>query len=85
MMDNDEVGRELTLGELPLRLNKIVVVKPPGPRDVLITAWLANVTEKAVTLYVGNFNMSIVNFVKNGKLYDDQNREVHIHEYLGEP
>lgn len=75
-----EIGRELTADEL--QINKVVVIKPPG-HNVFITMWVTAIDEHTVVFHSATLRWTVINFRKDGKIVDDQNREVHVFQYLG--
>lgn len=83
MQPKQEVGRELNAKELTPK--KIVVIQPPG-RNQFLTMWVDLVTPELVSFYAGVMKWTVINFVRpDGTICDDQGRQVHVFEYLGEP
>jgi hypothetical protein len=76
-----DVGRELTVDELVI--DTVVVIDPPGRPDIRVTLWVDYRNDLVVIFRSGLVRFSVLNFIKDGKLYDDQDREVHVFEYLG--
>jgi hypothetical protein len=83
-IDNPEIGRQLSLADLePL---KVVVVKPPGSTNTFFTLRVMGVEENCIAFRASSpqLDWTVINFIKDGKIYDDRDREVLIYEYLGE-
>jgi hypothetical protein len=83
-IDNPEIGRQLSLADLePL---KVVVIKPPGSTNTFFTMRVMGVKKEQVAFLASSreVDWTVINFIKDGKIYDDRDREVLIYEYLGE-
>ena len=83
---SDEIGRELLASDL--KPKTIVVVKPPDrlDREVYMTFWVTQVTDDFVVFHSAVKHWSVINFRgPNDTVIDDQGRQVHVFEYLGEP
>lgn len=78
---NNEIGRELAPAELEVR--QIVVVAPPG-HDIGLTMWVEAIDADNVVFYSGMARWRVINFIKDGKIVDDQDRTVRVFQYLGE-
>lgn len=79
--NNPEIGRELTISDL--KPETVVVIKPPG-KNVSITMWIEAVGPNTVTFFSGTLGWHVINFIRDGQIFDDQNRVVQVFEYLGE-
>lgn len=90
MEPKDEIGRELKPSEL--KVNTVVVVKPPTPerfgsKEFYITVWVTvvDLEGKLVAFTAGVLRNTILNRITDeGIIVDDQDREVKVYEYLGE-
>ncbi len=83
MEHNPDIGRELKADELEAAT--IVVIKSPD-RDFYVTMWVAAIDHDSVTFFSAIANWHVINARQpDGTIVDDQNREVHVFEYLGEP
>lgn len=83
---SDEIGRELRASDLKPRT--IVVVKPPDPqeRNAHMTFWVRAVEPAYVVFYSAVLHWAVINFRgPDDTVVDDQGRQVHVFEYLGEP
>lgn len=83
---SDEIGRELRASDLKPRT--IVVVKPPDPqeRNTHMTFWVRAVEPAYVVFYSAVLHWAVIAFVTpDDTLADDQDRQVRVFEYLGEP
>jgi hypothetical protein len=80
MSDDPEIGRQLAVTDLVL--NTVVVIAPPG-RDLFFTMWVRVIDNQSVTFYSGELRRHVINFIKDGTLFDDKGREVKVFEYLG--
>lgn len=78
---NSEIGRELSVGELTP--GQVVVIAPPG-RTERITIWVESVDPEMVVFFAGELNIRVINFIKDGQIFDDRGRVVRVFEYLGE-
>jgi hypothetical protein len=76
-----EIGKPLKVSEL--REKTVVVIAPPGRKDVAITMWVESISPGHVTFYSGAMNWHVRNFVRGDTLVDDQERTVEVFEYLG--
>ena len=86
---HSEIGRELRVSELQPRT--IVVLQKVGSRKAA-TMWVEEVFPEFVIFSMGAADMHFVQHFlaqRTGhnleQITDDTGRELHIHEYLGEP
>jgi hypothetical protein len=77
-----EVGRELALSELTPR--RLVAIAPPG-RRFMVSGWVQSVERNTVTFFLGAIRVHFLTFIRDGKLFDDEERQVRVFEYLGKP
>lgn len=80
---SDEIGRQLRLDELQPK--RIVVIAHPGRPGAFMTMWVEEVADDHVVFFSGVMNWHVMIFVRDGELFDDQDRVVRVFEYLGEP
>lgn len=78
---NSEIGREFSVGELTP--GQVVVIAPPGRRE-RITIWVESVDPEMVVFFAGALNIHVINFIKDGQIFDERGRVVRVFEYLGE-
>lgn len=87
-MTNIKVGPELEVGKRlyasDLKERTVVVIHPPG-RPMYITMWVRNISSDGVVFYAAEANWMVMNRItEDGRIVDDQDREVEVFEYLGE-
>jgi hypothetical protein len=82
--NDPEIGRELLWGDLaPVT---IVVVQPPGSREIAFTMWVRAKDDKTIAFHSNVKNWSVINFRgPDDTVVDDRGRLVRVYEYLGEP
>jgi hypothetical protein len=78
----EEIGRELSPTEL--NVGMLVVVAPPQ-KNVYLTMWVSAIDPKTVVFHASVLNWSVINVVRDDKIFDDKERQVHVFEYLGDP
>lgn len=89
-MSQSEIGRELSIVDLQaMTLPKVVCVCPPGQTTtniIMATFWLMAIDAKTAIFFGGDHEppLNVLNFIRDGKLVDDQDRVVRVFEYLGE-
>lgn len=77
----NEIGRELKAHELVP--GTVVAIRPPG-HNGFITLWVGSARPTMVEFYSSEMHWTVVNFVRpDGSIVDDQDRVVHVCEYLG--
>jgi hypothetical protein len=83
-VNNREIGRQLSLDEIAD--SAVVVIKPPNSRNIFMSMAVESVSKERVCFRgsMDGWAVTVINFIRDGKIYDDRDREVLIYEYLGE-
>jgi len=83
MFNNPEIGDELSIDEV--NVSQLVVIKPPNIYGFFFTAWIGELQKEWIRFDCNHIKWSIINRITpDGQILDDQGRQVHIYEYLGE-
>lgn len=85
----EEIGRRLKASDL--KVETIVVVKPPNTSHTAISMWIIEINKEPpkgllpyVVFYSGILKMPILNFInESDEIYDRSAGIVEVYEYLG--
>lgn len=78
----DEVGEELTLKQLEPKT--VVLLQASHRPDLFITAWFRELDDKLAVFEMGEIRTTFAARIRNGKLFDDMNHQIHVYRYKGE-
>lgn len=80
----DEVGEELTLADLPAALAHGGRSAPESPERVFRPPGWSTWIDEWATFYAGLRKVTFFARIRNGKLFDDLNHQIHVCRYKGE-
>lgn len=78
---SSEIGRELTADELIGRERAIFILRKEA-QAVAVTMWLVSIIGESFMFYAGVGRTYLVLASRDGALYDDPGRRIHVFEYL---
>lgn len=78
----DEIGEELTLKQLEPKT--VVLLRASHRPELFITAWFCELNDKLAIFELGEIRTTFAARVRNGRLFDGMNHQIHVYRYKGE-